>query len=206
MKNVLFVCTHNAGRSQMAQAFFERYATPDMRAESGGLEPAERIHPAVVEAMAEVGIDISERRPHKLTVEMQVHADFAVTLGCEGRCPYVPTHVEDWGLPDPVGRPLAEVRSIRDEIAGRVDDLVLRRADEVRADRTAHELRLRKVLPPLIAEFDGTRSSQEIRECADAVLWRYADATIRSHLTTLAVRRTRDCLRAPGCAELEAVR
>lgn len=121
MKNVLFVCTHNAGRSQMAQAFFERYATPDIRAESGGLEPAERIHPAVVEAMAEVGIDISERRPNKLTVEMQLHADFAVTLGCEGRCPYLPTHVEDWALPDPAGRPLAEVRSIRDEIAGRVD-------------------------------------------------------------------------------------
>ena len=206
MKHVLFVCIQNAGRSQMAQAFFERYAPSDLRAESAGLEPAARIQPAVVEAMKEIGIDISEWRPKKLTVEMQLHADLAVTLGCGGRCPYVPTHIEDWDLPDPAGRPLEEVRSLRDEIGARVDDLLLHRAEEIRADRTAHELRLQKVLPGLISEFEGMRTPQEIRECADAVLASFDDARIRSHVPTLAQRRTRDCLRADHCYELEDAR
>ncbi len=109
MKYVLFVCIQNAGRSQMAQAFFERYAPGDIRAESAGLEPASRIHPAVVKTMKEIGIDISGRQPKKLTVEMQLHADLAVTLGCGGRCPYVPANVEDWNLPDPADRSLGEV-------------------------------------------------------------------------------------------------
>ncbi len=82
MRYVLFVCTHNAGRSQMAQAFFERHGPPDIRAESAGQEPAEAVWPEVVEAMAEVGIDLSQRRPKKLTVEMQLHADWAITLAC----------------------------------------------------------------------------------------------------------------------------
>lgn len=86
MKHVLFVCNRNAGRSQMAQALFERHAPDDIRAESAGLEPAARIHPVVIEAMGEIGIDLSDRRPKKLTVEMQLHADLAVTLGCGGRC------------------------------------------------------------------------------------------------------------------------
>jgi arsenate reductase (thioredoxin) len=80
MRYVLFVCTHNAGRSQMAQAFFERHGPPDVRAESAGQEPADRVWPEVVDAMAEVGIDLSARRPKKLTVEMQLHADWAITL------------------------------------------------------------------------------------------------------------------------------
>jgi protein-tyrosine-phosphatase len=206
MKYVLFVCTQNAGRSQMAQAFFERYAPEDIRAESAGLEPAGQIHPTVVEAMKEIGIDISDRQPKKLTVEMQLHADLAVTLGCGGRCSYVPAHIEDWDLPDPAGRSLEEVRAIRDEIGGLVDDLVLHRAKEIRADRTAHELRLQKVLPALIAEFEGMRTAQEIRECADAVLDSFDDARIRSHVATLAERRTRDCLRANHCYELEDAR
>lgn len=206
MKYVLFVCNQNAGRSQMAQALFESYAPEDMRAESAGLEPAARIHPVVVEAMREIGIELGDRRPKKLTVEMQLHADLAVTLGCGGRCPYVPAHVEDWDLPDPAGRPLEEVRGIRDEIAGRVDDLVLHRAGEIRADKTAHELRLEKLLPSLVAEFEGTRTPQEIRECADAVLADYDDARIRSHVATFAQRRARECLQADRCYELEAVR
>jgi arsenate reductase len=82
MKYVLFVCTHNAGRSQIAQAFFERYAPEDVRAESAGQLPAEAIWPNVVEAMREVGIEIADRRPKKLDVEMQLHADFAITLNC----------------------------------------------------------------------------------------------------------------------------
>ncbi len=82
MRYVLFVCTHNAGRSQMAQAFFERHGPADVRAESAGQEPAAQVWPEVVEAMAEVGIDLADRRPTKLTVEMQLHADWAVTLAC----------------------------------------------------------------------------------------------------------------------------
>ena len=206
MKYVLFVCIQNAGRSQMAQALFERYAPEEMRAESAGTEPAERIHPIVVEAMAEVGIDLSGRRPKRLTVEMQLHADLAVTLGCGGRCPYVPTRVEDWDVADPAGRPIEEVRAIRDEIAGRVDDLLVHRAMEIRADRTAHELRLERLLPSLIAEFEGTHTAQEIRECADAVLANYDDVRILSHVATLAERRARECLRADRCYELDAIR
>ena len=206
MRNVLFVCTQNAGRSQMAQAFFERYAPPDLRAESAGLEPAERIHPPVVEAMKEVGFDISERRPKKLTVEMQLHADLGITLACGGRCPYVPTLVEDWDVADPDGKSIEEVRAIRDDIAGRVDDLLLNRVEDVRADNTAHAVRLARLLPNLIAEFEIQRTPEEIRECADAVLAHYDEAQIRSHVLTLAQRRTRECLRAPTCYELEVAR
>ena len=202
MKYVLFVCTQNAGRSQMAQAFFERYAPADLRAESAGLEPADRVHPVVVEAMRELDIDLSERRPKRLTVEMQLHADLAVTLGCGGRCPYVPTTVEDWEIPDPAGERIEVVREIRDGIAGRVDDLLAHRIGEIRSDKTAHANRLAALLPTLIAEFEGARSAEEIRECADAVLADYDDVRIRSHVRTLAARRTRECLRAETCYEL----
>src|SRR5918999_5133910 len=103
MKYVLFVCSQNAGRSQMAQAFFERQAPADIRAESAGDQPAERVHPEVVEAMAEAGFDLSERRPKRLLLEMQLHADWAVTLACGASCPYVPAVVEDWDIADPAG-------------------------------------------------------------------------------------------------------
>jgi arsenate reductase len=94
VKHVLFVCTHNAGRSQMAQAFFERHAPDDMRAESAGQKPRrEGVWPNVVEAMREIGIDLSNRQPKKLTVNMQLHADWAVTLACGAGCPYVPSMV-----------------------------------------------------------------------------------------------------------------
>jgi len=202
MKYVLFVCTQNAGRSQMAQAFFERYAPSDLQAESAGLEPADHIHPVVVEAMKEVQIDLSDRRPEKLSVEMQLHADLAVTMGCGGRCPYVPTTVVDWEIDDPAGRSIEEVRVIRDEIAGRVEDLVLERVEEIRADVTAHSVRLAGLLPTLIQEFDGSRDPEEIRACADAVLSHYAEVPVRSHVLTLAQRRTRECLRAETCYEL----
>jgi arsenate reductase (thioredoxin) len=202
MKYVLFVCTQNAGRSQMAQAFFERYAPADMRPESAGLEPAARIHPVVVEAMREVEIDISDRRPKKLTVEMQLYADLAITLACGGRCPYVPTLVEDWDVADPDGRPIEEMRAIRDDIAGRVDDLVLRRLEEIRADHTAHSMRLAKMPPALVAEFESRRTPEETRACTDAVLAYFDEVRIRSHILTLAERRTRKCLQADTCYEL----
>ncbi len=202
MRYVLFVCTQNAGRSQMAEAFFTRAAPADLRAESAGQLPAKAVHPVVLEAMAEVGIDLSGRVPKKLTVEMQLHADWAITLACGGQCPYVPSVVEDWDVPDPAGRPLAEVRLIRDDIRSRVERLLAVHVDDIRADRTAHERRLADLLPSLDQEFSGIRSPAEIRTCADAVLDRYDDVPIRTHVVALARRRASACLRADHCHEL----
>jgi len=202
MKYVLFVCTHNAGRSQMAQAFFERHAPTDIRAESAGQEPARAVWPEVVEAMAEVGIDLRDRRPRKLTVEMQLHADWAITLACGATCPYVPTTVEDWDIPDPKGKSVDEVRSIRDAVEARVKDMIEQRLDAVRTDRTAHQLRLERLLPDLAAEFAGVRSDGEIRACADAILSDYQESPVRSFVMSLAHRRTRDCLRQAQCEAL----
>jgi arsenate reductase (thioredoxin) len=125
----LFVCNHNAGRSQMAQAFFERYAPEGVRAESAGTEPAEAIWPPVVEVMREIGIDLSGRTPKRLTVEMQQHASWAVTMGCSDACPYVPSIVEEWEIPDPAGRPLEEVRYIRDQLQRQVRELIATHID-----------------------------------------------------------------------------
>jgi arsenate reductase len=201
VKRVLFVCTHNAGRSQMAQAFFERHAPPDVRAESAGQEPSNRIWPEVVEVMREVGIDLSNRRPKKLTVEMQLHADWAITLACGGHCPYVPTTVEDWDVPDPAAKPL-EVRGIRDALEARVKDMIDNRLEAIRSDYTAHQLRLQRLLPDLAKEFAGVRSDGEIRACADAILADYQDAPVRSFVMTIAHKRTRECLRAEVCEPL----
>ena len=202
MKYVLFVCNHNAGRSQIAQALFERHAPADVRAESAGSTPAEEVWPSVIEAMREIGIDLSDRRPKKLTTEMQLHADWAVTMGCGDACPYVATRVDDWDIPDPAGKSIEDVRAIRDELEERVKDLVENRLDAIRADRTSHELRLQRLLPDLVREFAGIRSDAEIRSCADAILADYADVPVRSFVMTIAHRRTRDCLGAEHCAPL----
>ena len=170
MRYVLFVCNHNAGRSQMAQAFFERHAPAGIRAESAGSDPAHEVWPTVVEAMAEVGIDLAGRKPRKLILEMQLHADWAVTMGCGDACPYVPTMVESWDIPDPAGLPLSDVRAIRDGIDAQIRELIDTKLDAIYADRTAHQLRLAKILPPLIEEFAGQHSAEEIRACADAIL------------------------------------
>ena len=200
MKYVLFVCTHNAGRSQMAQAFFERHAPAGIRAESAGQEPRrEGIWPNVVEAMREAGIDLTGRRPTRLTVEMQLHADWAITLACGATCPYVPTTVEDWDIPDPAGKTLEETRAIRDAIEIRVKDLLEQRIDLIRSDRTAHQLRLTRLLPMLVEEFAGRRSDAEVRLCADAVLTEFDDVPVRSHVMTIAHRKTRECLRQQTC-------
>lgn len=199
MKYVLFVCDHNAGRSQMAQAFFEREAPPDMRAESAGSHPAAELWPEVVEAMGEVGIDLSGRRPRKLLVEMQLHADLAVTMGCGDACPYVPTSVQAWDVADPAHEPIERVREIRDEIRSLVDDLMDTGLDAIRRDRTAHEMRLGMLLPRLVEEFEGSRTPEQIRSCADAILADYDDAPIRSFMLVLADKRARECLRAEVC-------
>ena len=125
MACVLFVCLHNAGRSQMSQALFERAAAGRHTALSAGTTPAERVHPEVVEGMRELGIDLSDRRPQLLTRELAERADLIVTMGCGDQCPYIPgKRYLDWELPDPKGRPIEEVRATRDEIARRVGLLV----------------------------------------------------------------------------------
>jgi arsenate reductase (thioredoxin) len=202
MKYVLFVCNHNAGRSQMAQAFFERHAPADIRAESAGSEPGRQVWPTVVEAMAEVGVDLSDRKPRKLIRELQLHADWAITMGCGDVCPYVPTTVEAWDIPDPAGLPLERVRPIRDQIELHVLDLIETKLDAIRSDPTAHQIRLLHLLPSLAKEFEATRAPEEIRACADAVLTGYDDAPVRSYTQVLAYRRTRECLQQDTCEAL----
>jgi protein-tyrosine-phosphatase len=122
---VLFLCVHNAGRSQIAAALMERYADGAVRVRSGGSEPAERVNPAVVEALAEVGIDLRDSLPRRWTDEDLAAADVIVTMGCGDECPYVPgRRYLDWELEDPAGRPVEEVRPIRDEIDRRVRALL----------------------------------------------------------------------------------
>jgi arsenate reductase len=126
MKKILFVCVHNAGRSQIAEAFFNHYAKGKAQAFSAGTHYASRINPIVVEAMGERGIDISNKRPKMLTLEMLGVADKVISMGCgvEGVCPatFVPT--EDWQLEDPEGKPIEQVRAIRDEIEAKVRTLI----------------------------------------------------------------------------------
>jgi arsenate reductase len=127
MATALFVCLHNAGRSQMSAALFERAAQGRHRALSAGsiADPAGSVHPPVVEVMRELGIDLSGRRPQRLTTQMAEQADVVVTMGCGDSCPYIPgTRYVDWELEDPKGRPLDEVRATRDDIALRVQHLV----------------------------------------------------------------------------------
>jgi arsenate reductase (thioredoxin) len=203
MKYVLFVCTHNAGRSQMAQALFERYAPDDVRGESAGSQPVRQVWPEVVEVMREVGIDLAANKPKRLSVEMQLHADWAVTMGCGDVCPYVPTTVDAWDIPDPAGQPLDRVREIRDMIDERVKELATVNVDAIRSDATSHRWRLAKLLPHLIDEFGQSRAPEVIRSCADRVLDEYDHVPIRSHILTLAHKRTRDCLRQERCDILE---
>ncbi|MBN1530480.1 MAG: arsenate reductase ArsC [Thermoleophilaceae bacterium] len=202
MRYVLFVCNHNAGRSQMAQALFERHAPEDVRAESAGSAPADHVWPNVIEVMRELDVDLSARRPKRLTVEMQLHADWAVTMGCGDACPYVPTRVEDWDVRDPAHEPIEVVREIRDEIEGLVRGLIDGRLEQIRSDRTAHQMRLTRLLPDLVREFEGLRTPEEIRRCADAILDGYADAPVRSFVMTVAHSRTRECLRRETCDAL----
>jgi arsenate reductase len=137
MRKVVFACVHNAGRSQMAAAWFnalaprtgsrdrERAAAP--WAVSAGTDPADRLHPEVIEVMKEVGVDLSSARPQRLTTELVEDADLLITMGCGDRCPYVPgLRTEDWPLEDPKGKPLPRVREIRDEIRRRVEALLAR--------------------------------------------------------------------------------
>jgi arsenate reductase len=129
MKTVLFACVHNAGRSQMAAALFNAAAEPSTaRAISAGTKPGARVHPEVAATMRELGIDLSDAKPTLLTDDLARSAELLVTMGCGETCPVVPgLEHEDWPLEDPKGRRVEEVRRIRDDIQGRVRDLITRR-------------------------------------------------------------------------------
>lgn len=126
MKTVLFACVHNAGRSQMAAAWFNQLADPARaRAVSAGTDPAPRVHPEVAAVMREVGVDLSAAPTTKLTPELASQAQLLITMGCGDRCPFVPgLERDDWPLEDPKGQPMARVREIRDEIRRRVEALL----------------------------------------------------------------------------------
>lgn len=126
MKTVIFACVHNAGRSQMAAAFFNAIADPErVRALSAGTKPAEHVHPEVVAAMREVGIDLSRAQPAILTENLAHGAELLVTMGCGEMCPFVPGAERiDWEIPDPKGQPLTRVRGIRNDIRDRIEQLV----------------------------------------------------------------------------------
>jgi len=126
MLKVVFACVHNAGRSQMAAAFFNKLADPNKaHALSAGTEPGERVHPEVQAVMQEIGIDLSDAKPQKLTEELAKDAQLLITMGCGDKCPYVPgLRRDDWPLRDPKGLPAEEVRGIRDEVKSRVQSLL----------------------------------------------------------------------------------
>jgi protein-tyrosine-phosphatase len=125
MARVLFVCLHNAGRSQMSAALMDAQSQGRHSSLSAGTTPGERVHPVVVDVMREIGIDLSSHRPQLLTQELADQADVVVTMGCGDACPYIPgKRYIDWDLPDPRDRPIAEVRAIRDDIAIRVRELI----------------------------------------------------------------------------------
>lgn len=129
MDRVVFACRHNAGRSQMAAAFFNLLADPARaRAVSAGTNPSDRIHPVVSDAMKEIGIDLEGVTPRLLTTELAAGARLLVTLGCGEECPFVPgVEVEDWPLPDPKDQPIGRVREIRDQVEARVRELLRER-------------------------------------------------------------------------------
>jgi arsenate reductase len=129
MKTVLFACVHNAGRSQMAVAIFDRLADPaKVRALSAGTEPGARVHPEVVDAMREIGVDLTNVVPTKLTDDLAAEANLLVTMGCGEACPLVPgVERDDWALEDPKGRSIERVRAIRDEVERRVRRLLVER-------------------------------------------------------------------------------
>jgi protein-tyrosine-phosphatase len=126
MVKIIFACIHNAGRSQMAAAFFNQLADPaKAMAISAGTDPGLRVHPEVLTAMQEIGIDLSNSKPQKLTDELARDAQLLITMGCGDRCPYVPgLRRDDWPLRDPKGQSMVEVRAIRDDIKARVKSLL----------------------------------------------------------------------------------
>ena len=130
MKTVLFICVHNSGRSQMAEAFFNQMAKGRAKAISAGSQPADKVNPTVVKVMREEGLDISRNKPKLLTLEMIEVADKAITMGCENSCPLTTVETDDWALDDPKDKPIEQVRIIQKEIRTRVAKLVAELTDK----------------------------------------------------------------------------
>jgi arsenate reductase len=129
VKKIVFACVHNAGRSQMAAAFFNAANPRDARAVSAGTQPGDRVHPEVIQVMREVGIDLASATPQRLTPELASGAAWLITMGCGDACPFVPgTQVEDWPFADPKGQSLDAVRTIRDQVRARVETFGTREA------------------------------------------------------------------------------
>jgi hypothetical protein len=145
--------------------------------------------------MREVDINLGDRRPKKLTLEMQLHADWAITLACGAKCPYVPSVGEDWDIADPAEQPIEQVRRIRDEIEMRVLDLAENKIEQIREDRRQHMMRMGRLVPGLVDEFGGRLTDEEIRQIADDILDTYDDVPIRSFVMTLANRKAREILK-----------
>jgi arsenate reductase len=124
MVNVLFICVHNAGRSQMSEAFFNQLVDGRHLGTSAGSQPSDRVNPVVVEAMKEVGIDVSGKKPKKLNADMALAADLAITMGCGDECPVITGEVREWQIDDPHGQPIEKVREIRDTIRARIESLI----------------------------------------------------------------------------------
>ena len=130
MKTVLFICVHNSGRSQMAEAFFNQMAIGRAKAISAGSQPADKVNPTVVKVMREEGLDISRNKPKLLTIEMMEGTDKAITMGCENSCPLTTVETDDWALDDPKDKPIEQVRRIQKEIRTRVAKLVAELTDK----------------------------------------------------------------------------
>ena len=141
MLKVIFACVHNAGRSQMAAAFFNQLADPNKaRAVSAGTQPGERVHPEVQAVMQEVGIDLRNAKPRKLTEELAKDAQLLITMGCGDGCPFVPgLRRDDWPLRDPKGLPVEDVRAVREEVKRRVEELIRREKVSAAMVSSAHQ-------------------------------------------------------------------
>lgn len=198
MKQVLFVCNHNAGRSQMAQAFLEPLGPADVKAASAGSDPKAEVLPTVIEVMREVGIDLptAARRnsPWRRSFTLIGRSRWAAATPARMYRPTLRTGTS----PDPAGEPLEDVRRIRDMTSEWVEDLVSSRLDQIYSDRTAHQLRVSQMLPSLVEQFEGKRSPSEIRDL-DRILDSYEDTQVRSFVQVLAHRRTSQCLSLKAC-------
>jgi arsenate reductase len=203
MRTVIFACVRNAGRSQMAAALFNQLAPPGLGAVSAGTRPADQVHPEVVAAMAEVGIDLSDAQPQELTHQLAEGAELLVTMGCGEECPAVPVPRQDWPLPDPGGQPMEVVRAVRDEIRERVVAL-LAELDAPAADqdldgdeRAAVHRIMERFEGRLVRLVGAARAERVVRE----EVLRLRGATVRGFTDVLVTRHARERLRALAQAE-----
>jgi len=203
MGTVVFACVHNAGRSQMAAAWFNQLAPPGLRAVSAGTRPADQVHPEVVQAMAEAGIDLARVRPKSLTDELAAEAALLVTMGCGEDCPTVAVPRQEWPVADPAGRPLDQVRAIRDELRERVVAL-LAELDDPAADQdlgAGERAVVHRVLRALQARFGPLLGAGRVERVVREEVRRLRGGQARVFLDVLVERHARERLRALAQAE-----